>query len=284
MIIEFDSLELFGRPVFSKLVVKTPVREAVPLPSSPCFAYIMEGDSHYLLKEEDIKAEPGKVILSLCGSRFSHLLSRQCKHGGMVSSIVVHFQKEVLRKVYENSKPSYWKELEKPIVKQTVQEAASALIKHYFEGLLHLFDNPESASEDMLVLKLKEIILLLLQRRESEIVEIVRSLFSERIFGFKEIVEANIYEPVAMERLAALTNHSLTSFKKEFKRIYNTTPGAYIIRKRVERVADLLTFSDENICRIGYQCGFTSPAHLSRVFKSRYGITPSEYRSQSINV
>jgi transcriptional regulator GlxA family with amidase domain len=115
-------------------------------------------------------------------------------------------------------------------------------------------------------------------------VEIVRSLFSERIFGFKEIVEANIYEPVAMERLAALTNHSLTSFKKEFKRIYNTTPGAYIIRKRVERVADLLTFSDEDICRIGYQCGFTSPAHLSRVFKSRYGITPSEYRSQSINV
>ncbi|MEO1254771.1 MAG: helix-turn-helix transcriptional regulator, partial [Bacteroidota bacterium] len=80
--------------------------------------------------------------------------------------------------------------------------------------------------------------------------------------------------------LASITNHSLTSFKNEFKRIYDTSPGAYIMDKRVEKVADLLRYSDDSVSGIGYTCGFVSPAHLSRAFKRRYGLTPSEYRTQ----
>lgn len=284
MIIKYNSIDLFGKPLFTWFTMKTPMEQAVPLPSAACFAYIMDGDNQYLLEEENIKAEPGKVILSLCGTRVGHVLSKQREGEGMVSAIVVHFQKDVLLKVYENSKPPHWKELEKPVVKQIVQEAASELVKHYFQGLVHLFNNIEAVSEDILILKLKEIILLLLQTKELEqITQIMRSLFSERTFSLKEIVEANLCEPLTIGHLASLTNHSLTSFKKEFKRIYNTTPGVYIIEKRTEKVADLLKYSDENISGIGYQCGFTSPAHLSRVFKSKYGVTPSEYRSQAMS-
>ncbi|MBL4753056.1 MAG: AraC family transcriptional regulator [Flavobacteriales bacterium] len=39
-----------------------------------------------------------------------------------------------------------------------------------------------------------------------------------------------------------------------------------------------MRISDESIGRIGYECGFISPAHLSGVFKSKYGVAPSRYR------
>lgn len=284
MLIKYTSIDLFDQPIFTWVTMRTPMNEAVQLPSEACFAYIMDGDNQLLVEEENIKAEPGKVVLSLCGRTVGQMLSKQREEEGLVSSIVVHFHRDLLLKVYEDSKPPSWQELEKPVVKYIVQAAASELVKQYFIGLVHLFDNQAALSDEILILKLKEIILLLMQTKESEqITQIMRSLFSERTFTFKEIVDAHICEPVTIENLAMLTNHSLSSFKKEFKRIFKTTPGVYIMEKRTEKVADLLRYSDESISGIGYQCGFTNPAHLSRVFKSKFGVTPSEYRSQLLS-
>lgn len=283
MILEHNLLSLFDQPLFTWVKIHTPMAESIPLPSEACFAYIMDGENQYLYKEGNIKAEPGQIILSLCGQTMGHRLSRQPAQAesGIVSSMVVHFHKDTLLRVYKNTKPPCWKELEQPVVKYIVQDAASELIKQYFQGLVHLFKHPAAVTEELLVLKLKEIILFLLQSEASELMtQIMRSLFSERTFSFKEIVEAHICEPFNLEQLAYLTHHSLTSFKREFKRIYHTTPAAYILDKRTEKVADLLRYSDESISGIGYQCGFSSPAHLSRVFKTKYGLTPSDYRAR----
>lgn len=279
------TISLFGQPIFTWITMKTPSQGAIQLPSEACFAYILDGDSQCLLHEEDIKAIPGKVILSLCGYTMSNMISKYEAEEGVVSTIVVHFQRDILKRIYENEKPPGWKELDAPVTKYIVQDAATELVKQYFHGIAHMFDNSQAANEDILILKLKEIILLLLQTKSSnQVLQIMKSLFSERTFSFKEIIEAHVCEPVSVETLAALTNCSVTSFKKEFKKIYNTTPGAYITEKRTEKVARLLSYSEESISNIGYQCGFTSPAHLSRVFKSKYGVPPSEYRAGNIEI
>jgi len=280
MITEHEVIELYGCPLFTRIRVSAPVQEEIPIPSEACFAYITEGTGQRLSTDGSLMALPGQVILSMCGSMVGKQLTQEPK--SEITTIVVHFQRKVLQKVYAQSKPAYWKELQKPVVKLIVQSAASELVKQYFEGLKHIFKYEEGLSEELLVLKLKEIVLLLLRTEKSEAMsQIMRSLFSEKTFSFKEVIEANICEPASLERLAALTHHSLTSFKKEFKRIYNTTPGAYMIEKRVERVAQLLEYSEDSISGIGYECGFASPAHLSRVFKDKYGISPTEYRLQT---
>ena len=282
MIIQHQTIELFHQPLFTWVSMRTPMEGSVPLPSEACFAYIMEGDNQMLVEEHDLRAKPGQVILSLCGHTVGEMLSEQ--EEGQLSTLVVHFHKEQLRRVYENGKPPLWKELDSPVSEYLVQTAASKLVSQYFTGIVHLFQHREAVTEDILVLKLKEIILLLLQTGNAPAVQkIVASLFSERSFSFREIVDAHITKPISIEQLAQLTNHSLSAFKREFKKIYDTTPGVYIIDKRIEKVANMLTLSDESISQIGYECGFTSPAHLSRVFKTKYGMTPSEYR-QSLSV
>lgn len=277
MILSHETIELEGQTLFTWVKMKTPNETVVPIPSEACFAYIVDGDNQSLASQPEIKAESGRVILSLCGRTVGRMLAEQ--EAGEVSSIVVHFSRDILRKVYEDSKPPLWKELEAPVTTYIVQNAATELVKQYFDGLIHLFNNKAAVSDEILKLKLKEIILLLLQTENSKhVTSIMRSLFSERTFTFKEVIDAHICTPASVEDLAALTNNSLSSFKREFKKIYNATPGVYIIDKRIEKVAELLEVSDDSISNIGYECGFQSPAHLSRVFKSKYGLTPSNYR------
>lgn len=277
MIIEHKTIDLWAKPLLTWVTMESPMQQSVPLPSEACFAYIMEGDGHALAVKPEIRAAPGQVILSLCGNTVGRMLSAQEK--GRISTVVVHFHTEILRRAYQNSPPAFWKELEAPVVQFIVQAAASELVKRYFESLVYLFEYREAVSEEILILKLKELIALLMQTEDSpQILQIMRSLFSERTFSFKEVVDAHVCTPATVENLAMLTNHSLSSFKREFRRIYNATPASYIIDKRAEKVAGLLAVSDESISHIGYDCGFTSPAHLSRVFKNKYGVTPSEYR------
>ena len=277
MILKHETIDLNGSPLFTSLTMETPSQVSVPIPSDACFAYIIDGDNQMLVEQMDLRAEPGKVILSLCGYTLGNIIAEQ--EPGQVTSIIVHFSREHLRTAYENSKPPLWREIERPVTQILVQDAASELVKRYFEGVGHLFQNREAVSEGILIVKLQEIILLLMQTNNSpEIAQIMNSLFSERTFSFKELIDAHLYSNASIQDLAMLTNLSLSSFKREFRKIYDDTPGSYILNKRTEKVAEQLEFSDESVSTIGYQCGFNSPAHLSRVFKSKYGVTPSEYR------
>ena len=277
MIKSFESINLDGLPLFTKLSVETPVKESMPLPSDACYAYIVEGEGQIFSEAENIAAHSGEVILSLCGFTVGQMIAEQPK--GNIDSMIVHFNRQHLQQAFEGTKPEFWEELKRPITQYIVQQAASELVKHFFNGVNQLFYNQAALTDSILKIKLKEIVLLLLQADQSDQVrQIVCSLFSERQFTFKEIVDAHICTPATIAHLAQLTHCSLSTFKRKFKEIYHTSPGIYITEKRLEQVAYLLQISDDAISAIGYDCGFNSPEHLSRAFKKKYGKTPSAYR------
>ncbi len=278
MINAHKSIELHGIPLFTWVDLNTPTDEVLPIPSQACFTYFVRGDNQSLSKEENIAANPEHVVVSLCGMTLGKMITEQ--EAGHINSVIVHFHPEILKAIYKDSKPPHWQEIEAPVTQYVVQMAANNLIKHYINGVMQLFDNKDALTDDILILKLKEIILLLMQTDSSpQLLQIIRSLFSQRTFSFKEIIESYLFMPVSVEDLAGLTNTSLSTFKREFKKIYHTTPASYIMDRRIEKVADYLKVSDDAISTIGYDCGFSTPAHLTRVFKAKYGKTPSEYRS-----
>jgi len=271
-----ETILLFGQPLFTKVSMETPMRDTLPLPTGACYAYIVKGDGQKLSPSDTLTATPGQAILSLCNITLGRMISDQPR--GSVESIVIHLGQELLQQVYEGDKPQLWEELERPVTQYVVHSAASNLVTYYFEGIAQLFRNQAALTEDLLTLKLKEFVLLLFQTDNADARQIIRSLFSDHTFSFQELVDAHIQSNPSIENLAQLTNCSLSTFKRRFRKIYHTTPGAYIINQRVERVADLLKVSDQAVSAIGYDCGFSSPEHLSRVFKKKYGVSPSEYR------
>ena len=277
MINHHSTINLNGQPLFSLLDVNSPVDEKLPIPASACFCYILEGENQYIDEVSNIVASKGNVIMSLCGITLGSMLSNQ--EPGRMLSVIVHFLPEHLKIAFNDKKPPEWTDINSPISKYVVQMATDKLIENYIQGVEYMFENKVAVTDELLVLKLKELMTLLLQtKRSPEILMMVRSLFSTKEFSFKEVIDAHLYEPLSVEDLSQLTGMSLSAFKKKFKDIYNNTPRSYIIEKRTEEAAKRLLISDLSVSQIGYSVGFSSPSHLNKCFKSKYHISPTEYK------
>ena len=48
---------------------------------------------------------------------------------------------------------------------------------------------------------------------------------------------------------------------------------------RAEKAASLLKSTEMTVQEIATACGFSNGDSLARVFKKKYGVTPSDYRS-----
>ena len=277
MIKSRDQILWKGVPVFTKVSVETPLTEDLALPAGACYLHINEGDGHALASVPQLIAEKGTTILSTCGLTVGHMISQNIN--GALETTIVHFSPDLLKACFENEKPQLWEELNSPINAYVVQSAANQLITFYFNGIDQFFLNKEALTDQLITLKIKEIIHLLLQTENSEEVrKIVNGLFSERTFSFQELVDSHIYTQASVENLAQLTGTSLATFKRRFRELYGESPGRYVLQKRIEKVAEQIRITDEAISQIGYQFGFESPEHLSRAFKKHYGQSPSQFR------
>lgn len=63
-----------------------------------------------------------------------------------------------------------------------------------------------------------------------------------------------------------------------FKYLYNNTVTGYITDKRLERAEILIKTTDLNISQIAYHIGYTSLSYFSKIYKEKYGISPSKYK------
>ena len=96
------------------------------------------------------------------------------------------------------------------------------------------FQNPSLISEELLGLKLKEILLLLHQGDEAESIrEIMASLFSQQTYSIRQIVEAHLYTDISVEELAILSNMSVSTFKREFNKGFSDTPASYMKNRKL---------------------------------------------------
>ena len=78
--------------------------------------------------------------------------------------------------------------------------------------------------------------------------------------------------------------YSYDYIRKLFKKATGSTPHQYLLRLRLHAAADLLMNPDgkkPTINDITRTCGFRDPFYFSRMFKKKYGVSPSSYRKNN---
>lgn len=275
---KLKTIDLFGKPLFNWVTMDQLVNLHAPMPEDEAaFAYVLEGNCINYSENDELRLKADQAVLAKCGNYT--FKTQEVEGKTFYSAITIKFHKEVLEQVYQDSATPFFKGSARPLHTNSTIVEGNELLKRFVHSLIYYFDHQEMISEDLLVLKLKELIVLLLQTDNApKVLDIMANLFEKKTFKFKEIIKAHIFSSLSIPELAQLTNHSLSAFKKEFKRIYNDTPGNYIIDQRIQKVAETLPHSDETLSNIAYDCEFKTLAHMSRVFKAKYGVSPSEYR------
>lgn len=95
---------------------------------------------------------------------------------------------------------------------------------------------------------------------------------------FEREVYANIYTNLSLEEIASKCCLSVSSFKRRFRRSFNSSPHHWFLEKRMCRARGLLITTDMSVSEIGSACGFSNQSHFIKVFKRYYGATPTIYR------
>lgn len=93
-----------------------------------------------------------------------------------------------------------------------------------------------------------------------------------------EIMMANIETPVQIREICARLGVPSYQLQRLFQRHLNQSPQGYYLELRLDRARNLLRNSSEKTGTIAHMCGFPAPESLSRAYKARYGVSPSNDR------
>lgn len=273
----YKKIDLLGKPFLQKLVVKPPFAYDFPVEERACFLYVLQGEMQFQFEDDQTEIPVNHSLLLNCLNSGKQM--RNTGDTGVGEVVIVTFHPEILKKVYERELPAIIQPVKSVSNQSHGKINNDFLIQKYIEGLLFYFENPSLVNEEIMILKLKEIILLLSQTQQAETIQVILSqLFSPAKFSFKQIIEAHLFAQINIEELAQKTNLSVSSFKREFAKLYNDTPANYIRNKKLEKAAELLLASDNRIANIAYQCGFNELANFTKSFHDKYQVSPTHYR------
>lgn len=271
-------IDLNGKTVIEKLSVLPPLRQNPVFQDAACFLYFNEGGSHIAAPTEKIMLKEHESVLLKCGTYFADLFQNDTT--GICEVYVIHLFPEVLERIFKDEIPFFVREQKSD--KYTYILSRKNVVDHFIASLHFYFENPEVATEEIIYLKIKELVLLLLQTEAAEtIMELYNYLFTPQKASLVDVVESHLYSNLNLEQLAFLSGQSLSSFKREFKKHFDETPARYIRHKRLSKAADLLRHSSLTVSEISFQVGYEDPSYFSRLFFQKLSILPSEYRKNS---
>ena len=94
-------------------------------------------------------------------------------------------------------------------------------------------------------------------------------------------IEKHYMEEVTLDDLMRVTGVSKYSLTRLFKKHFQIPPQRWIWSFRIFVAKKALSYWPELTCQdVAFACGFETPAHFSRVFRSMVGETPQSYKKR----
>jgi AraC family transcriptional regulator len=95
-------------------------------------------------------------------------------------------------------------------------------------------------------------------------------------------MNADLDTDLDLKTIAAESGYSRNHFLRMFRAATACTPHQYFLRLRIEKAQSLMKNQSLRIIDIAESCGFTSQSYFSHVFRRVIGITPRQYRRDTL--
>lgn len=279
MITSRSTFDYEGQVLIEKMKILAPFHYEAIFQNSGCFIYFKERGPKLLSSQVNAQLDSNEAVLLKCGNHFIELL--RDSNDEKVEVIVVHLYPELLKKLYTGDIPALIKRQNNTSSQVVV---SSDVLAKFIDSLDFYFQNPELVNNDLLELKIKELILLLVQSKNiHSILELLTDLYSTHTVQVREVIELHLFSNLKLEQLAKLCNLSLSSFKREFKKEFNDSPTNYINDRRIEKAKELLSTTKISVSEVAYETGFKDSLYFTRLFKNKIGMPPTAYRTEHLN-
>lgn len=165
-----------------------------------------------------------------------------------------------------------------------LQLNANETVHAYFNSLIPYFKQVPTPPQNLLELKMEELLLnLMIDPTNPMLITFLEHIGEEYKYDFVASMEANYMFNLSLEEFAKLNHCSLTAFKKKFSEVFSTTPGKWLLEKRLDLAYEKILTSSKSVNDVAAESGFESITHFSRVFKEKFGMSPLQCRKESAN-
>lgn len=236
--------------------------------------YVYSGE--YILEENKKKVvvKPGECVFMRRDNRVE--MTKQPKDGEPFMGIFLTYKRNFLREIYQK-----FERKELPLSAEKHKQSVIKLpqtpdIKGLFQSLVPYFDSSVEPSEDIMKLKLMEGVYSLLQ---------IDKRFYPTLFDFTEpwkidildFLNDNYMYDLSIEEIASFTGRSLSTFKRDFKKVSELSPEKWLVRRRLEAAQEMLRDKAKSVTDVYVEVGFKNMSHFSSAFKRQFGVAPSSY-------
>lgn len=266
--------------VLGKLIINPPYEvNFETLHEEARIVYVLKGKSKLTTPTNTIYLTKGDLVIISSGNIVNNWIeSEEFDH---IEVIIFRLFPGLVEKIYKDNLSNIINEksTENHTLLPAYKITSNKTIGKFIESIQHYFKNPEILKEELILIKIKELLFLLMTLKEQNIIRfILTNLFNPIEHKFSETIDANLFENLSINELAHLCNLSLSSFNRRFKKVYKQSPKKYILTKRLEKAKSLLSRPELRISDIALDCCFDDPANFSKSFSSYFGVSPSEYR------
>lgn len=115
----------------------------------------------------------------------------------------------------------------------------------------------------------------LLENRKDILVEKIKNVIIEMIYYQDGRLKTNF-----SDYLSEKLDHDYTYLANRFSESEGTTIEQFIILNKIQRVKELISYNESTLTEISWKLNYSSVAHLSMQFKKVTGITPSQFKQK----
>lgn len=165
-------------------------------------------------------------------------------------------------------------QMEEPVVTVNI----TPILQAYIRSLIDYIACDGLDKTSIVELKLQEGLLLLLEANPS-LQNVLFDFTEPHKIDLESFMERNYHFNVHLDRFAYLTGRSLATFKRDFQRLFKTSPRHWLQQKRLQQAHHLLAKEGETANNIYLELGFENLSHFSYAFKKEFGYPPSKIPS-----
>ena len=239
-----------------------PVAEGRVLPEFQV-VYITEGEGVFSCEGKNYKAAPGSILLVLPGLKHAY------------------------HPLPETGWHEYWVGFKGAYFSRLLEEGRFSPENVFFETGLHssvlsffnqIFDEV-SNQRPLYQLKTCALILSLIaevltrERRKEQ-----PNYYEKIVAKAKYLMESNVYSVLNLSNISEQLGVSTSLLNEIFKTYTSMTPYQYFIQLKIYKAEHLLEQEDISVKEAAFRMGFEDQYYFSRLFKSKTGFSPSDWR------
>ena len=258
-----------GHTCILKKTIEEPLLNREGYISNHVISIVLRGRQQIRTYEEETIAVTGPSILFI--PRGLYFVSDLLPDQGPFEAILCYFDDQAIQSFLAEIKVSSFQRHSRP---SHLKLPFTKPIQLFIEALIGIYDHPTTFPKPILHLKILELLHLLNQMDSPQNFSnfLFRLTLPERR-SIKAFMEKNYDKPLKIEDYAYLTGRSTSSFRRDFKAQFNTSPLQWIKDKRLQKAVLLFNNNKISVTDAAFEVGYENVSYFIKAFKQKMGVS-----------